>query len=574
MRTVQRTRELDRILSIPRRKLDDGPEGEALARALTIELREPSHRHGTQELRVIQALALFELWCARGLFASLRVGAGKTLISLLAPIILNAQRPLLLLPAALIDKTRREQRILAQHWPIPAWLRFYSYELLGRPQSFRDLHTYEPDLIIADECHKLKNTRAACTKRVIRYAQDRPSTLFVFLSGTITKRSLRDYAHLLAMCLGGLRAPIPMIWSELEDWADAIDAKKDATEPTCSIGALRALTDKGAIATIEDVRKGFRSRLSESPGVVMTSARYLGSSLRIGSVTCPASSATHDAFATLRAEWTTPDEWPISDPMTLWRHARELALGFYYVWDPRPPRPWIDARKTWAAACRHILSNNRRDLDSEKQVVQAVDAGHYPEAIGFLRAWRDVRDTFKPNTRAVWLDTYALDAAVSWATKKIDGSVPGGVIWCEHRAFAEELSRRTGWPYYGAKGEDAQGHSIEVTREKIIIASIEANKQGRNLQDRYWRNLVVSPPSNGLAWEQLMGRTHREGQEADEVTFDILITCREHLRAIEQAFADAQYQQDSTGQEQKILFADLALDLEDFRHRVGPAWEF
>jgi hypothetical protein len=314
------------------------------------------------------------------------------------------------------------------------------------------------------------------------------------------------------------------------------------------------------------VRRAYRRRLLDTRGVVMTSDRYLGSSLRIGGVTATPSNATRDAFAKLRAEWTTPDEWPISDPMSLRRHAREIALGFYYVWDPRPPQPWIDARKSWASACRYILTNNRRDLDSEKQVVQAVDAGHYPEASTFLRAWRDVKDAFVPNTHAVWLDSSALDAATLWGRD-------GGIVWCEHLAFARELSRRTGWPYFGAKGEDERGNSIEVTNERTIIASIEANKQGRNLQ-RYSRSLVMSPPSNGLAYEQLFGRLHREGQEADEVLFDLFVTCREHVRGIDQAFADARYQQDSTGQEQKLLFADLTIDLDDFRHRVGPAWEF
>lgn len=567
VRFVQRTPELERVLAIPRRTLYiEGPSAEKLARDLSDALRLP---HGKQELRPIQAASLYELWKVGGLLASVRVGGGKTLVSQLAPVVRDAKRPILILPASLIEKTRREARALAQHWPIPVHLRLFSYEWLGRTQAAEELERYGPDMIIADECHKLKNPKAAVTKRLVRYMHKHPETCFVALSGTITKRSLRDYAHLLTFCLPPLHCPVPLKGSELIDWADALDVKKDDAPPSCEVGALWSLCtaeERNAGADLSTVRKAFRRRLTETAGVVATSDRFLGASLVIGAVEAKAPDTVAAAFAGLRATWTTPDGWPLSEPMAVWRHARELALGFYYVWDPRPPHEWLDARKAWSQICRQILSDNRRQLDSEKQVVQAIDSGFYPLAEGALADWRDVRDSFVPHTRPVWLDTYALDAVARWGEH-------GGIVWCEHVAFAEELARRTGWTYYGAKGLSSDNRFVEDSNEETIIVSQEANRTGRNLQYKWSRNLLTSPLSNGLGLEQLLGRTHRDGQPEDEVTADVLMLCREHARAIRQAVVDAHYIQESTGQEQKLVYADFAFDLDQYDMRTGPLWE-
>src|SRR5678816_4636049 len=100
-------------------------------------------------LRPIQALALVEAAETGGLFAPIRVGGGKTLLSLLLPVVLGAERPLLLLPAKLIEKTRRAMHALQQHWRIARHTRLVSYELLGRAQAAELLDRFEPDLIIA-----------------------------------------------------------------------------------------------------------------------------------------------------------------------------------------------------------------------------------------------------------------------------------------------------------------------------------------------------------------------------------------------------------------------------------------
>src|SRR5262245_46563659 len=104
LHVVQRTACLRRVLELPRRSWSDSGAKD-LAERLTALLKTSG---GTMTLRPVQAIALYEAYRCHGAFLPIRVGGGKTLISLLLPHVLEASRPLLLLPAKLIEKTRRE----------------------------------------------------------------------------------------------------------------------------------------------------------------------------------------------------------------------------------------------------------------------------------------------------------------------------------------------------------------------------------------------------------------------------------------------------------------------------------
>lgn len=551
--------ELTRIARLPRR-LWSPSNLEALARELGALLRTPD---GTMALRPIQAQALFELGTTGGLFGVLRVGAGKTLISLLAPVVSFAQRPVLLIPAKLCGKTSRDWAELARHWLIPP-PHVISYEWLGRVQAAEALDEIAPDLIVADEAHKLKNPKAAVTRRVRRYMREHPETRFVAMSGTITKRSLFDYAHLALWSLKAQRSPVPVRFGDVETWADALDERKGQTR-RADPGALAVLCNEEERAAWNvdrrsAARRAYRRRLVETPGVVATQETPIDASIVISEVEPPASPEVDEAFETLRRTWTTPDGWPIADGITLARHAREIALGFYYVWDPRPPRAWLEARAVWCAFVREKLSRSRT-LDSELQVRQA-----FPDAPE-LAEWLAIRDTFEPHTVAEWLDGSIAQFCADWAFEH------GGIVWTSHRCFGEVL-HSLGVPYYGRGGKTYHGDVIEDhPTDRPMAASVQSNAEGRNLQ-AWSSNLITCPMPDGGGWEQLLGRTHRDGQEADEVTVDVIVSCAEHVGAFWQAVADARYVQDSTGSPQKLLLADVNVPRAgDVVLRDGARWD-
>jgi hypothetical protein len=555
---VRDSAELRRILALPRR--DWHSEAEALADAATAALRTP---HGRMRLFPIQAAALKEAHERRGLLGAISVGEGKTLLSLLLPLVLGSQRPLLLLPARLIEKTKREQRALSEHWRIPNYTRLLSYELLGRVQAKEDLANYRPDLIVADEAHKLKNRRAAVTRRVERYldAAD-PRPVVCLLSGTMTRRSLRDYAHLSAWSLGPW-SPLPTSWIDLEEWSNALDELTDVRAANrVDPGALWSFVgpeERDAPDELSAVRRAFARRLTATPGVVASPASTLGTSLSVSEATSAPSETIDRAFERLRTRWELPDGQELIDGVAVWRHARELSLGFWYVWDPRPPQPWLTARSAWCAFVRDVI--RRGDHDSEADV-----AMHYPTAPAYT-AWCAIRDTFVVNQKAVWLCDSVLRFAQRWLKEH-----EAGLVWTDHIAFGDTLEELSGVPYFRDMGYDKEGRYIEEHTGPAIL-SVDANREGRNLQYKWRDNLVMSPPGAGLDWEQLLGRTHRTGQTADTVSCDVYVGCLEDAIAFDKSINTAKYSSLTLATPMKLCYADISMPGEsDVVNRSGHRW--
>lgn len=535
--------ELARVKGLPRRYRP--PEG---SEDLTEVLMQP---RGAMALRDIQAQALAELFVLSGLFGLIRVGAGKTLITYLAPTMVDAKRPVLLVPAKLREKTYRDFEELEVDWKPGPPIKIVGYELLGRSQSASLLEELQPDLIMADEAHYLKNCKAAVTKRVGRYMEARPETKFVALSGTMTKRSLFDFAHLAEWCLGEL-APVPLQWRDLDQWSRALDEDSVYTE-WYHAGALRQLCPEDVDWSKLVVEYGnertaarelFRDRLVTTPGVVATKETPIDASLVIEPwlEEHVMDEDVQRAFDGLYNLWVTPDGIPLDSPVAVWRYSRELALGFYYRWEPEPPKYWLDARKVWSAFVREKLGRSS-SLDSPSQV--AAMFKDTPE----FEAWAEVKDTYEYELVPVWLDHSVVSRAVDWSRKQ------EGIVWVEHRTVGE-LLEEYGLPYYGNLGL-RKGKPIE-SAVGSVAASIAANKEGRNLQ-KYHRNLVLSPPTTGSAWEQMLGRTHRDGQKADEVTVEVYTGCLESHRAVWQAVSDAKFQQGVTGSPQKLTAATITV---------------
>lgn len=505
---------------------------------------------GTWVLRDIQAIALHETYQMRGLLGAIKVGGGKTLYSLLAPRLLGAMRPLLLLPAALIEKTKREMGALMKHWDIPRNVQMQSYEMLGRDGASRFLEIVKPDLIIADEAHKLKNPRAGVTRRVARFMHEHPDTPFVAISGTLISDCLEDFAHLAHWSLRA-NAPLPIDKGELMEWSECLGRQTNPLR-TVDPGPLVTLAhpDDRAMDATETARRGFARRMRETRGVIVSQDEHVNCSLLIQCHTITVNGVTERNFQTLRHTWETPDGWALSQAVDIWRHANELALGFHYVWDPRPPWEWLEVRRQWAKFVRKVLSSSH-SLDTEFQVAKACAEGHLDPQ--FYHPWAAIRDTFQANAKAIWHDDTALQWCQSWANRN-----KSGIIWVRHSFFGHELSRRTGIPYFGEQGVDANGMPIEKADPRhCVIASFAANSTGRNLQ-AWNKNLLTSPPAGAPQWEQFLGRTHRDGQQADSVTVDVMLGCRENWNALDRALETTGTNASTMGQVgAKLLLADL-----------------
>jgi hypothetical protein len=524
--------ELRRVLALPRRNWEIADDLQNLTTGLTRLLKRP---HGTMTLKPTQAAALRDIYDHRGLFGPIGVGEGKTLITLLAPTLLEAERPLLLVPASLRDQTLQYVLpAMRKHWCVHPALEVRGYSELSLAKNATLLDDLRPDLIIADEVHKLKSLKSGRTRRIGRYMRKHPDTVFVALSGTIAAHSIMDYWHIIQWALKPDNSPMPKGWHEVQEWARALD-ERVREEDRLAPGALANMCLPG-----ENVRQGYRRRLVETPGVVATREGRLGVSLQLLGLNKPrVPKDLQKTIEKVQETWETPDGEIIMEAVTLWRIVRELVCGYYYRWCPFPPPEWRDARRAWSQHVQHVLRTNRLGLDTPLQVEEDERRnGGHPD----LERWDVAKKYYIPAHEMVLVDDYLIRAAAKWLKEP-------GICWVDSPPLGLEIAKRAKVKYYGA------GDSTILKASGPIVASIRAHGTGKNLQ-QWNRSLVVCPPTAGGTWEQLLGRTHRTGQQEDVVTYEVYQHHESFRGAMEQAFKDAVFLRDSLGNDQRMLYCD------------------
>jgi hypothetical protein len=542
MTVVVRSMELERILAMPRRviEIDKIPD-------VTAVFRRPG---GTMSFWPLQSAALIEAAEANGLIGAIGVGGGKSLISYAIASAMDSKKAVLLVPPELRDKARREIPEYQKHFELPVdRLRIVAYSELSSASGADILDQECPDLIIADECHCLSHSSAARTRRFMRFFREHPACRFVGLSGSITRRSIVDYAHLVELALRK-NSPIPVGWSERQDWASALDVNPMIRFKP---GQLMRLCPPGTEATTENARLGYMRRLTETHGIIATQDEELQIGLRINKPICPTvPQKVLEKMDEVRKTWSIDGE-EFDSAMALARTLRQLSCGFYYRWawpNGAVDHEWLEARRAWHREVRDFLSHRSRPgLDSPGLLARAAEKGSKEGGWDALTwaAWAKVKDRRAPPTEAVWIDDFVIKQTAHMFSCHECEAPDGLIVWYSSVAIGERF-KELGYPVYDA-GKDA-----ETATEPKIVCSIRAQGTGKNLQKRYHRNLYLEPPVSSLDYEQTIGRTHRPGQVRDEVVIDWLGHA-EFADAMDRAIEDAKYVKQTLGQTQKILMA-------------------
>ncbi len=542
------------------------------------------------DLRVVQAWALLEIRTQAGLLGAIGVGHGKTILDLLAVWAMpNCRTAVLLVPPKLVKQLIRDYRIVGQHFKMPTMithdksafsglvtgapaLHVLPYSKLQRPECTRELVRLNPDTIIADEVHKLKRADTATTGRVLRYFKEKPETRFCGWSGSLTDKSIKEYAHLSALALR-YGSPLPVDPEVVDDWARAIDPPAKGAF-NCPEGALTALCNEG-----EHVRSGFHRRLVETPGVVATRVAAIDAALVIDERTpppMPTQPTMHDisvaeALRLLREEWKRPDGMDYPDALQRARAALEISCGFFYRWrfplvGGKPQSivkilEWTQKRQDWNREVRYAIKSRREHFDSERLARNAAERFHGDRPIHdkklpvwgseFYPAWRDIEHEVVHETEAIWLDEWLAQDAAEW------GLSHRGIIWYAQSAFGDKVAELSGLNLH-AGGNRAEELINGEDGKRSIICSIKSHGTGRDgLQFKFAEQLIGNFPSSNEECEQLLGRLHRVGQKSGSVSANFYRHTPELARAVNTALRRAGYVETTWGSAQKLNLSGL-----------------
>lgn len=576
----------------------------------------------------VQANAVLAYFMYSGLFGPIGVGWGKTLITLMIANMAyqkGLRKMLLFVPPQILGqlvehdikfartkvpitypvhvlggKSSKQRLAIAKSGKKGLYIMPYSQ--LSTKDTDDLLTLIKPEIIIADEAHRIANERSARSRRVSWIIEEyKPECVFV--SGTITSKSVSDYYHLIRSALGN-NNPLPNAKALAHEWGAIIDAQQinwsqhpDGHARDSGPGPLLPLLDwarkKFPGETVEEstdgFRKAYRLRLTHAPGVVASGEADIGTSITFqnkpvqGYKQSEGWDKLNELITKVEDQWLTPNDDEIEHAIHTWKWLNELSAGFYnqLTWPTvedyarrrkleeeqayeilekakayhegdqvfsKGLRSWLEAfakpKLDTPLLVRHNISQHgSRDVGTE-----LFELWKYKESLDF--DGRPDRDS-----TAIRVCPYKINDAVRRAKEFESGA---GIIWYHHQEVGRwlyEVSKEQGLDSVFCPAGKAGNERVRdmANRDKILVASITAHGEGKNLQ--HFRDQVfVQWPRSAKAAEQALGRLHRNGQEADEIYVNLMNTLVFDQMNFAACLNDALYIHQSTGVRQKLVY--------------------
>lgn len=558
-----------------------------------------------------------------GLFGAIGVGWGKTLITLAIADFAyrekGIKRSMLCVPAPVYDQlvdhdlawcrqriglavpfhkvgravaSKRKRTVAARYegcYIVP-------YSIISAPSEADIVRRIEPQLVILDEAHSVKNRRAARTRRIFSYLEEKGNEDIELcaLSGTITSKGIEDYHHLIRRALGRL-SPLPDQYNLAAEWglilnSGAVPTESQAGELMPLIRWARNHWPREDFSPdVPGFRKAYRHRFTSAPGVVATSDTEIGTSLLIANVPVEGYQDAEgweelDILMTRVEEGITPIGDVIEHAIHAYKWLYELSAGFYneLFW---PSAAQLAKSKSISedyaeelleAAKEHHLAQQeyhralrswlrtrgREGLDTPLLVGnEMAQHGHRRVGRPLYELWTEMRalevDGMPERwSRAIRICPYKVDAAVAWARELPKGK--GGIVWVHHEEMGlwitEALLEAGLDALHCPAGPQANRAIVDpVNADRVAVASLEAHGEGKNLQ-HFEHMFYVQWPRRAVRAEQSLGRVHRNGQQADEVEARLCNTLLFDSIVFAACLQDALYIHQTTGTRQKLIY--------------------
>lgn len=602
--------EIERIVMLP---IVQEPTEEEIRLVSSWYITKPSSSLHTLLPEQVKAMMQFHEYGS--LICPMKVGSGKTLVSVLishdAFTIFGKKRILLIDPPHLVDQLRstelpfyrkhisinvpfhwiagespQKRKHLARSGRLGCYV--VSYSLLSGADGAELMDAIAPDLIIGDEIHCIASANPSARNRRFKEVVKKHAPQIVGLSGTITKKSPRDYHFLVSNSLQE-RAFVPRPAMLADEWAKIIDSSASSIDQFQSNtvpqpGPIKLLVKwakenfpkehKEYPNNLVGFRRAFKKRMETCPGVVSSESDEGGVSLRISNLKISLeekrSSRGWDLLQEhinkLLNEWVAPNGDEIDYQIHLWQWRYTLeGFGFYnnLHWPDlekitkhrqlsekvaielleKSKYQFLLQQEYHKELRKWIRYNARTGLDTPFLI--GGDMANYGDAhVGstLYKLWKESKEAvfegmIERTSSVVRVCDFRIKKIVQWA-KKWHKERPdkAAIIWYKHNGVGQWLKEQlqeAGLPVlYCPAGSAGRANLSDRTKgDHFAVASFDAYSDGLNLQYHHDTEMFAQFPREAYKIHQGIGRVRRTGQAEDEVRMFMSI-CSEFDRVL------------------------------------------
>jgi hypothetical protein len=448
-----------------------------------------------------------EVTAPQGVISLTGVGSGKFLQSVLIGPVLKKKNVLLIVPLKSVEDTKRE--IARWTAAIPEIskqnLQVIASNDLSLQKTKDILFHFNPSIVVIDEAQDFKDINAARTKRLLRYLVNNLSCRLFVLSATLITSNVKDYFHLLYfVCREN---------SPLSCYTETVEAYQALYDDQLERGNVLQQYILNTLIKFPGTtpRQKLSYRLYQTKNIVSSKEESTNVPLIINSFSYNSPLIT-EAIRKLAAEWQDPAGRLLVSIVEKLVVEDFLNVGLYptyeYSVDAEKKEKFFELRRQ----CEKIIRTNityLRVVDSVKELkMLAADKVIKEKDIRIINEYEEAKKEYDVKVTVVELDVKPLVERLKRFMNEFDNCI----FWVKHIEVGKMLSANLGIPFLNGKKKEPNEH------HRFIILSINAYYAGKNLQA--WNvNVLVEYTSNALIIEQLIGRTHRQGQQKPVYVF-------------------------------------------------------